>query len=99
MKSAGNSSSHLFCALKNLLDFGIRLIHCFRGRQRAAVGLRKKDSEGVFDFGPLWRARAWPRTFERAQLRGIRRIFCDQLGITKDGFARGWSSALRRLFH
>src|SRR5215475_161067 len=74
-KSAGNSSSRLFCALKNLLDLGIRLVHRFGWRQLAAVRFRKKDAECVFDFVPVRRARSRSRAFERAQLHRVRGVF------------------------
>src|SRR6185503_14484105 len=82
-KSAGSSSSRLFCALKNLLDLGIRLIHRFGSRQLAAVRFREKDAEGVFNFVPVRRARTRSRAFERAQLRRVCGILCDQLSIGK----------------
>jgi hypothetical protein len=99
MKSVASSNSRLAGALKDLLDFGIRLIHCFRGRQFATVSFRKKDTKRIFNLVPLWRARPWPRAFERAQLRGIRGILRDQLRNGEERSARWWIAYLSGTLH
>src|ERR1700752_1890404 len=98
-KSAGNSSSRLIGALKNLLDFCIRLIHGFLGSQMAAVSFREKDPKSVFNFVPVRSARSRSRAFERTQLSRIRGILCHQLRILKERFARWWIATLGRAFH
>src|SRR6185369_14161419 len=99
MNSSGSSSSRLFGALKNLLDFDIRLIHRFGGRKVAAVCLRKKNAKSVFNLVPV--RRAWPgsRAFQRTQLGRVCRILCDQFRVVKERLARGRVTAQSRSLH
>src|SRR6185369_6134446 len=99
MNNSGSSSSRLFGALKNLLDFDIRLIHRFGGRKVAAVCLRKKNAKSVFNLVPV--RSAWPvsRGFQRTQLSWVCRILCDQLRVLKERFTRGRVTAQSRPLH
>src|ERR1043165_5656212 len=92
-------SPSLFSPRDNLFDLRVGLVHSVLGRQLAAVCFGKIDAERVLNFIPLRRTRPRTRTFQRAQLRRIRRELRHELRISEERFSSGWITALRGQLH